>query len=81
LHALGTLRPTVHLQGMHATGITDVAVADGQVSFTEIFYGPYDIDANGTGRATTVYTWTGSGFTSHTTITRQPATTPPTFGR
>lgn len=80
LHVLGTLSPTVQLPGMHVTLLSDPVVTDGRITITETFYGPHDPDAAGSGRANAVYTWTGSGFTSHTTITQQPATAPPTVG-
>jgi hypothetical protein len=63
-HLLGTLTPRYHPSA--AVHIPYIAVAHidttGHISVTEYFYGSSDADCCPTGRATTIWKWTGRTF-------------------
>jgi hypothetical protein len=78
LHVVGVLLPGVQPSGdVLPTSMATPKIASHQLTVQENFWGPYDTTASPSGLATTVFTWTGSGFTSKTTIEQQPRTTPP----
>lgn len=73
LHVLGVLHPVNQDADAQVSRFQDVSAGDGQVTATEIFFGPHDPNSDPTGRATTVFTYSGGTFTAHSTITQQPS--------
>ncbi len=70
-HLLGTLTPTYFpASAPHIPYLTvDHIDAQGHIATTELWYKPGNGDADPTGRAYTIWKWTGHGFIpGHTTI-------------